>query len=216
MGEKDSGFYTLGHILAREEIKSIKNQKKMKKSMSIFLSLSSFQTALLGCISGAMVPFWLVLPLVIYGVIGIIYTLAMEFIFPGATGFSTNSFLDMIMKNTSFCSNIFILLIRSILIPSAIVGTIDISLRRVYYKQEKKGVLSWLYTKSCIPFIAITLIVVILFWKDRSSVFGIWGLLFVGSVMGWIFRQLFRSILLVSMDLLLLVIIQYRKLLKSP
>ena len=216
MGEKGSGFYTLGHILAREEIKSIKNQKKMKKSTSVFLSLSGFQTALLGCISGAMVSFWLVLPVVIYGVIGIIYTLAMEFIFPGATGFSTNSFLDMIMKNTSFCSNIFILLIRSILIPSAIVGTLDISLRRVYYKQEKKGVLSWLYTKSCIPFIAITLIVVILFWKDRSSVFGIWGLLFVGSVMGWIFRQLFRSILLISMDLLLLVTIQYRKLLKSP
>lgn len=216
MGEKDSGFYTLGHILAREEIKSIKNQKKMKKSTSVFLSLSGFQTALLGCISGAMVSFWLVLPVVIYGVIGIIYSLAMEIIFPGATGFSTNSFLDMIIKNISFFGNIFILLIRSILIPSAIVGTIDISLRRVYYKQEKKGVLSWLYTKSCIPFIAITLIVVILFWKDRSSVFGIWGLLFVGSVMGWIFRQLFRSILLVSMDLLLLVIIQYRKLLKSP
>lgn len=204
MAANGSSYLILGHILARMDI----NNPTRKSIDQLFQRLSLFATLLVGALSGLLAPVVACVPFLFFLGIGFIYTLLMEMLLPGATGFANESFLIAFNKNVVLFTQLLITVLKYTVIPSLLVGSLEITLRHIFYKQKtQQGYIAWLYKNSVILAAPFTLATIILFWNVKDAIFGVLGLLFIAVLAGWFARRVYKSILLTAMDLVLVIIL---------
>lgn len=206
-GVKVSDFRGLSWVLAMLEIK-----KPIRKIIDgMFLKFTISQAALLGILSGLLVPITACIPIVFFLLVGILYSIVGEIIVPGITGFQNAPFFDIILRNIKFFGNVILSILTNMAIPSAFLGLSEIVVRHLVFKNpHKRSIWKWIYEHSAISILASFTVMFILLWQYQEVLFGIVGVLFITAMPAYIVGLVYRSILLVSMDNVLKVIYRLR------
>jgi len=206
-----SGLLSLTYMLAYLEIKNPQN----KQLNNMFTSLSKTRIAVVGAISGFLVPLAICLPALLYLGAGFLYTIMAETLIPGITGFQGEPFTNIFTQNLSFFSQILVLILKYTALPSILMGLCDITLRHRFFNNPQNNVWPWLYKHCAAPISAFFIIISILTWSSRKAMFGIAGLLVINSLPAAFLGLLYRGILLATLDKQLLIITKFKNLRSS-